>query len=153
MGRMHAPGKGISRSSRPFVRTAPSWLKNLYSADDVKESIVKLARKGHTPSKIGVILRDSRGISSTKAITGTKVLRILKAAGLAPEIPEDLYCLIKKAVAMRKHLQENRNDKDCKFRLILVESRIHRLSRYYRTKGVVAPNFKYESATASALVA
>ncbi|WP_416532493.1 30S ribosomal protein S15, partial [Klebsiella pneumoniae] len=36
--------------------------------------------------------------------------------------------LIKKAVAVRKHLQTNRKDKDSKFRLILIESRIHRLS-------------------------
>ena len=46
--------------------------------------------------------------------------------GLAPEIPEDLYMLIKKAVAVRKHLDRNRKDKDSKFRLILIESRIHR---------------------------
>eukprot|EP00055_Hartaetosiga_balthica_P018420 m.134219 g.134219 ORF g.134219 m.134219 type:complete len:154 (-) comp9530_c0_seq1:143-604(-) len=152
MGRMHAPGKGISRSAQPYVRNAPSWLKSLYTADEVKDHVVKLARKGHTPSKIGVILRDSRGISQVKAITGTKVLRILKASGMAPKLPEDLHCLIKKAVAMRKHMEINRNDKDCKFRLILVESRIHRLARYYRQKGVVAPNFKYRSATASALI-
>ena len=31
--------------------------------------------------------------------------------------------LIKKAVAVRKHLQTNRKDKDSKFRLILIESR------------------------------
>lgn len=72
--------------------------------------------------------------------------------GLAPEIPEDLYHLIKKAVAIRKHLEKNRKDKDSKFRLILVESRIHRLSRYYKTVGVLPPTWKYESATASALV-
>jgi ribosomal protein S15P/S13E len=34
--------------------------------------------------------------------------------GLAPEIPEDLYMLIKKAVAVRKHLGTNRKDKDSK---------------------------------------
>jgi ribosomal protein S15P/S13E len=34
--------------------------------------------------------------------------------GLAPEIPEDLYMLIKKAVAVRKHLATNRKDKDGK---------------------------------------
>jgi small subunit ribosomal protein S13e len=60
--------------------------------------------------------------------------------------------LIKKAVSMRKHLDKNRKDKDCKFRLILVESRIHRLTRYYKRAGTVAPNFKYQSATASTLV-
>lgn len=35
--------------------------------------------------------------------------------------------LIKKAVAVRKHLERNKKDKDSKFRLILIESRIHRL--------------------------
>jgi ribosomal protein S15P/S13E len=35
-------------------------------------------------------------------------------AGLAPEIPEDLYMLIKKAVAVRKHLGTNRKDRDGK---------------------------------------
>lgn len=51
---------------------------------------------------------------------------------MAPDIPEDLYYMIKKAVVMRKHLEVNRKDKDGKFRLILVESRIHRLARYYK---------------------
>ena len=75
------------------------------------------------------------------------------STGLAAEIPEDLYMLIKKAVAVRKHLERNRRDKDSKFRLILIESRIHRLSRYYRTNRKLAANWKYESASASALVA
>ena len=42
--------------------------------------------------------------------------------------------MIKKAVVMRKHLEVNRKDKDGKFRLILVESRIHRLARYYKVR-------------------
>merc|ERR1711941_261788 len=49
-------------------------------------------------------------------------------------------------------LERNRKDKDAKFRLILIESRIHRLARYYKTKGVLPPTWKYESSTASALV-
>jgi small subunit ribosomal protein S13e len=57
------------------------------------------------------------------------------------------------AVAVRKHLERNRKDKDSKFRLILIESRIHRLSRYYKTVGVLPPTWRYESATASTLVA
>ena len=100
----------------------------------------------------GVILRDSRGIAQVKSITNSKVLRILKAAGLAPELPEDLYCLIKKAVSVRKHLDKFRQDKDAKFRLILIESRIHRTSRYYKSVKALPPNWKYESATASTLV-
>ena len=62
-------------------------------------------------------------------------------AGLAPSLPEDLYHLIKKAVSVRKHLERNRNDKDSKFRLILIESRIHRIARYYKTARQLPPNW------------
>ena len=103
--------------------------------------------------QIGVILRDSNGVPSVRSVTGNKILRILKKNGLAATIPEDLYCLIKKAVSVRKHLERNKKDKDSKFRLILVESRIHRLSRYYRTVRKLDANWKYESTTASTLVA
>lgn len=98
----------------------------------VVDQICKLAKKGLRPSQIGVLLRDMHGITQVKSVTGSKILRILKGQGLAPDIPEDLYYLIKKAVSMRKHLEGNRKDKDGKFRLILVESRIHRLARYYK---------------------
>ncbi|KAL2460797.1 40S ribosomal protein S13-2 [Abeliophyllum distichum] len=151
MGRMHSRGKGISASALPYKRTPPSWLK--ISSQDVDDNICKFAKKGLTPSQIGVILRDSHGIAQVKSVTGSKILRILKAHGLAPEIPEDLYHLIKKAVAIRKHLERNRKDKDSKFRLILVESRIHRLARYYKKTKKLPPVWKYESTTASTLVA
>ncbi|GBN32032.1 40S ribosomal protein S13 [Argiope bruennichi] len=151
MGRMHAPGKGISQSSLPYRRSVPTWLK--LSSDDVTEQLCKLAKKGLTPSQIGVILRDSHGVAQVRWVTGNKILRILKAKGFAPDLPEDLYHLIKKAVAVRKHLERNRKDKDSKFRLILIESRIHRLARYFKAKRVLPPNWKYESSTASAMVA
>ncbi|PSN51566.1 40S ribosomal protein S13 [Blattella germanica] len=151
MGRMHAPGKGISQSALPYRRNKPTWLK--LSPDDVKDQIYKLAKKGLTPSQIGVILRDSHGVAQVRFVSSNKILRIMKVMGLAPDLPEDLYYLIKKAVAIRKHLERNRKDKDSKFRLILVESRIHRLARYYKTKSILPPNWKYESSTASALVA
>merc|ERR1712198_334869 len=151
MGRMHAPGKGISGSALPYRRNVPTWLK--LSSDDVKEQIFKLAKKGLTPSQIGVILRDSHGVAQVRYVTGNKILRILKAKGIAPSLPADLYHMIKKAVAMRKHLERNRKDRDSKFRLILIEARIHRLARYYKAKRVLPPNWKYESSTASALVA
>ncbi|KAH9478246.1 40S ribosomal protein S13 [Psilocybe cubensis] len=149
MGRMHAPGKGISSSALPYRRTPPSWLKT--TPEDVVDQIVKLARKGLTPSQIGVTLRDSHGIPQVRFVTGNKILRILKSQGLGPSIPEDLWHLIKKAVSVRKHLEVNRKDKDSKFRLILIESRIHRLARYYKTKQQIPPTFKYDSATASTL--
>ncbi|CAK5089764.1 unnamed protein product [Meloidogyne enterolobii] len=166
MGRMHNPGKGISRSALPYRRSVPTWQK--LTSQDVEEQIVKLARKGLRPSQIGVILRDSHGVAQVRRITGNKIVRILRSKGMAPEIPEDLYHLIKKAVSIRKHLERFRKDIDSKFvflmivlfyfsiifryRLILVESRIHRLARYCKTKRMLPPTWKYESSTASALV-
>ncbi|XP_050876170.1 40S ribosomal protein S13-like [Lathyrus oleraceus] len=113
MGSMHSGGKGISSSALPYKRTSPSWIK--ISSQDVDENICKFAKKCLTPSHIGVILRDSHGISQVKSVTENKILRILK-----------------KAVLIRKYIERSRKDKDFNFRLILVESRIHRLARYYK---------------------
>jgi len=151
MGRMHSFGKGISGSTLPYKRTPASWLK--ITKTEVIDHIVKLAKKGLSPSQIGTILRDSHGIGRVRAVTSNSILRILKGQGLAPSIPEDIYHLIKKAVIMRKHLEKNRKDKDTKFRLILVESRIHRLARYYKSTKALPPTWKYESASASTLIA
>lgn len=148
---MYGRGKGMSASALPYRRRAPSWLK--MKPEDVVEHITKLAKKGLTPSQIGVTLRDSFGIPQVKNVTGSKILRILKTQGVAATLPEDLYFLIKKAVAIRKHLDKNRKDKDSKFRLILVESRIHRLARYYKRVKSLPATWKYVSATASTLVA
>lgn len=68
MGRMHSNGKGISSSAIPYSRTPPSWLKT--TPDQVVDQITKLARKGATPSQIGVVLRDSHGIAQVKVVTG-----------------------------------------------------------------------------------
>ena len=99
MGRLHSNGKGISKSAIPYSRTPPAWLK--VTPDQVEDQICKLARKGATPSQIGVVLRDSHGIAQVKIVTGmlktqtflecpkkahgnyigNKILRILKANG------------------------------------------------------------------------
>ncbi|KAJ2141564.1 ribosomal 40S subunit protein S13, partial [Coemansia sp. RSA 353] len=140
MGRMYTPGKGISKSAIPYRRTPASWVKA--TPEDVCEHICKLARKGTTPSQIGVLLRDAHGIPLVSSITGTKIVRVLRANGLAPEIPEDLYFLIKKAVSVHKHLERQRKDNDAKYRLVLVEARIQRLVRYYMTTGQLPPTWK-----------
>jgi small subunit ribosomal protein S13e len=91
MGRMHSKGKGISKSSLPYKRNPPSWLK--ISAQEVCDQICKLAKKGMVPSQIGVYLRDSQGVTQVGAVTGNKILRILKANGLSPELPEGMLII------------------------------------------------------------
>lgn len=131
----HICSKGISGSSEPYSRRAPSWFK--MTNEELVDLIIKGAKKGLTPSQIGNTLRDQNGVGKVKNVSGTKIIRVLRAQGLAPAIPEDLYCLIKKAVSVRKHLERNRKDKDSKNRLILIESRIHRLARYYKKAGKI----------------
>ena len=150
MGRMYSKGKGIARRCLPYRKAAPSWVQ--ISSNDLVEQIYKLAKKGSSPSQIGVTLRDCHGIPQVKSITGSKILRILKKNGLAPQIPEDLYHLIKKAVNIRKHLERGRADRDSKFRLILTESRIHRLARYYRNVKSLPPTWRYQSKKADTLI-
>merc|ERR1712153_278643 len=104
-GRMYGSGKGIASSATPYRRKPPSWVK--MKAEDVCDHICKLAKKGLTPSQIGVTLRDSFGIPQVGTVTGSKILRILKSKQLAPTVPEDLHHLIKKAIAIRKHLEKN----------------------------------------------
>merc|ERR1719364_319151 len=147
---MYSKGKGISKRSLPYRKAPPSWVQ--ISAKDLTEQIVKMAKRGQSPSQIGVVLRDQYGIPQVKGVTGSKILRILKVNGVAPQLPEDLYHLIKKAVNIRKHIEKFRADKDGKFRLILVESRIHRLARYYRTVKSLPPTWKYQSKKADTLV-
>jgi small subunit ribosomal protein S13e len=111
-----------------------------------------MAKKGMSPSQIGVAIRDKEAVPSIKLLTGQKIARLLKKNGCAPEIPEDIYCLIKKAVNIRRHQEKSRKDKDAKHRIILIESRIHRLARYYRKTQRLPNKWKYNSKTASALV-
>ena len=72
--------KGMSASCLPYKRTAPSWCKS--TSEEVEASVCRLAKKGLTPSQFGVLLRDQKGIGQVKAVTGSKILRILKKNGL-----------------------------------------------------------------------
>lgn len=73
MGRLHSKGKGIASSAIPYSRAAPAWLKT--TPDQVVDHICKLAKKGATPSQIGVVLRDSHGVAQVKIVTGMETRR------------------------------------------------------------------------------
>lgn len=133
--------KGRSHSTRPISHRSPSWCR--YTSEEVEALVVKLAREGNSPSKIGVILRDQYGIPLVKPIVGKSITEILKDNNLAPSIPEDLGMLIRKASRLHAHLERNRGDKHNKRALQIVESKIHRLSKYYKRKGLIPKDWKY----------
>jgi len=150
MARMHARKKGRSGSKKPPTKVPPSWV-NAKPAD-VERLVVELAKKGYSPSMIGLILRDQYGIPDVRAITGKKVTQILRENGLAPSIPEDLANLIRRALRIRKHLEAHGKDMHNKVALIRVESKIRRLVKYYKREGVLPPDWKYSPDRAALLV-
>ena len=127
---------------RPVSKRPPSWCK--YQPEEVEALVVKLAKEGHPPSRIGTNLRDQYAIPLVKPITGKTITQILKEAELAPSIPEDLGNLLKKAAGLVGHMEKNKKDLHNKRTLQIVEAKIHKLSKYYKLKGVLPPNWKYE---------
>ncbi|MFP3259022.1 MAG: 30S ribosomal protein S15, partial [Caldivirga sp.] len=97
--------RGSSGSTRPATKTIPPWLS--YTPEDVERLVVELARRGFTPSMIGVILRDQYGIPLVKVVTNKRITEILSENGLKPQIPEDLMALIRRAINIRRHLEEH----------------------------------------------
>jgi len=139
--------KGRSHETRPVTRRPPAWCR--YTSEEVEALVIRLAKDGHPPSKIGIILRDQHGIPLTKPITGKSVSQILKERELAPSIPEDLENLMRKATRLHVHLDKNKTDLGNKRALQIVEAKIYKLARYYKSKGVLPPDWKYEAKAVS----
>ncbi|MGQ9506244.1 MAG: 30S ribosomal protein S15 [Candidatus Bathycorpusculaceae bacterium] len=139
--------KGKSHQIRPVSKRPPSWCK--YQPEEVEALVVKLAKEGNSPSRIGTILRDQYAIPLVKPITGKTITKILKDAGLAPAMPEDLANMLKKAESLATHLERNKKDLHNKRALQILEAKIHKLSRYYKREGILPPNWKYEPKIAS----
>lgn len=144
--------KGQSHSTRPARAGPPRWLKLDMSPEDVELLIVELFKKGYTPSMIGIILRDQYGIPLVKQITGKKLCKILEKHNVQLPVPEDLLYLMKKAVNLRRHLDEHPKDYSAKRGLIEIESKIHRLVKYYKRVGKLPQDWEYSPDTAKLIV-
>ncbi len=150
MARIHARRKGKSSSTKPYRTQNPSWVP--ISGTEIEELIVKLSKEGKSTSEIGIILRDQFGVPSIKLATSKKTTRILKDNKIELKLPEDLTNLIKKAVNLSDHLDENPKDLHNKRSLHLTEQKIRRLVRYYQKNDVLPPDWKYSIRTAKLLV-
>ncbi|MHA1754873.1 MAG: 30S ribosomal protein S15 [Candidatus Odinarchaeia archaeon] len=150
MARMHTRRKGRSKSVRPSIKKAPDWCKR--TAEEVEALIVKYARSGELPSKIGVILRDQHGVPLTKYITNKRISQILKEKNLYPSIPEDLGNLLRRAYNLSRHLEEHPKDLHSRRGLQLIEAKIHRLSKYYKRERVLPADWKYRRGDARLVI-
>lgn len=151
MARMHSRKKGKSGSTRPARLEKPVWVE--LSPGEVENEVVKLARRGHSKSMIGTIMRDSRGVPLVKIVAGKKVSQILESNDIKEPLPEDLSNLVRKALNIRKHLENNHKDLETKKGLNRTEAKIYRLIKYYKKKKVLAADFKYDPEKIRTLVA
>jgi len=150
MARMHSRKKGKSGSTKPLEKKKSTWLR--YSAKEIESLVVKLAKTGKTTSEIGLELRDSYGVPDVKTLTKKKINAILKENKLASKLPEDLRNLIRREIDILKHMEKNKQDMTAKRGLQLTESKINRLVKYYKKKGVLDKTWKYTREKAELLI-
>jgi small subunit ribosomal protein S15 len=135
---------------RPYRKEAPSWAAT--DAAAIEKLIVDMRKEGIPPSQIGLTLRDRHGVPDVKMVTGKRIGEILKEKGMQSEIPEDLRSLIRKALGLRKHLAENKNDLHNKRQLQLTESKVRRLVKYYTGTGRLPSDWSYKPETAEIIL-
>ncbi len=133
--------KGMSHQTRPVTKRPPAWCR--YTAEEVEALIIKLAKEGHPPSTIGIILRDQHGIPLATPITGKSITQILKERKMASSLPEDLENLLRQATRLHVHYDKNKADLHNKRAMQITEAKIYKLSRYYKKRGVLPADWKY----------
>lgn len=131
---MHTRRRGSSDSDKPVADDPPEWSD--VDADAITERVVELAEQGHSPSEIGLKLRDE-GVQGTpvpnvQLATDKKITEILDEQGAAPDLPEDLRNLMERAVRLREHMAANPKDAQNKRALQNTEAKVRRLVAYYR---------------------
>ncbi len=142
MARMYSRKKGKSGSKKPIKSKKPTWVR--YDKKEVELLVTKLAKEGKTMSEIGTILRDSYGIPAVELITGRSIAATLNEKKATAGIPEDLLALLRRAMLIRKHAENNKQDMTALRGLQLTESKIKRLIKYYKRTSKLAPDWKYD---------
>jgi len=150
MARLHSKKKGKAGTKRPKSRTVPEW--SPLKKAEMTEIILRMAREGVPPAKIGLTFRDQHGVANLRAQLGMTLGRFLKAEKATQEYPEDLLNLIKKAVRLSSHLKNAKNDTHNAVKLGHVESKINRLVKYYSSKGALPADWRYNREKAALLV-
>lgn len=146
MARIHVHTHGKSHSTRPTSKGPAPWLS--HSRDQISSLAVELAMEGLSPSEIGIRLRDLHGIPLIKPVLGKSLTSVLIENNIKSDMPEDLDKLVRKALGLQKHLRVHNSDHRNVRSLELIESKIHRLSKYYKLKGKIPRNWKYAAVIA-----
>ena len=119
----------MSKTKKPIKIEKPVWLK--YTEEEVKAIVLKLADKGLTAEKIGLVLRDQYGIPKVK-IYNLKISKILKEKF---QEPTDLN-LKNKLQKIITHYKKNEQDKKAEFSLIKTRAKLKKREDYSKNKKI-----------------
>lgn len=139
MSRMHSRKRGKAGSKKPEVTKNPEWVT--IPPTEIESLVVKMTKEGMSTSLIGMKLRDQYGVPSIRLATGKDVTTILTENGLKQELPEDLNNLIKRSIELQGHMKVNPKDLENKRGLSLIDSKIKRLTKYYKRIGVISQDW------------
>ncbi len=142
MARMHSKGKGNSGSNRPHLSKPSDWSNS--DKKEVEEIINRLSGEGLSSAEIGTALRDKHGVPDAKLVTGERISQTIARSGNSPKYPEDLMSLMRRALRLIDHLSQNGKDIHNRRQLELCESKIRRLSKYYKENKRLGPEWTYK---------
>ena len=142
MARMHSRKRGQSGSKKP-AKKVPSWAP--FKEKEVEKLIVKYSKAGKTTSEVGMILRDSYGIHSVKALTGKSISAVAQENKLGKTLPEDMTSLIRRMIEIKQHFDKNKQDMTALRGLQLTEAKIRRLVKYYKRSKRLALDWQFDT--------
>lgn len=109
--------------------TKPPWLK--MTEKELIEVVKKLADEGKQSAQIGLILRDTYGVPSTK-VYGKKLNKYLQELGF--ETDTELKNAQKKVERIKEHLKENITDRKAKHKLQKAQTTLNTVKKYFSKK-------------------
>ncbi len=139
---MYSRKKGKSGSKKPSVSTPKPWLT--YTPQEVEQLIIKISKTGKSSAQIGITLRDSYGLPDVSKLINKKISQVLKEHNLSPQLPDDIAALLKRQIMLTKHLQKNKHDGPAIRGLLLTESKIGRLAKYYKRNKILVKDWNYK---------
>lgn len=94
--------------------------------EELKKIVVDLSKKGESPAKIGLILRDKHGIPKAKLL-GKRITQILKESKIEHKDEEKMTQ--EKLKQLREHLAKNKHDYPAQRSLTKNLWSLHRLTK------------------------
>src|SRR3989344_3242809 len=117
--------KSKTSKSTQTLMEKPVWLK--YTEEEIKAIILKLANKGMTSEKIGLVLRDQYGIPKVK-LYNLKISKILKEKDIFQE-PTDKNLRIKLERIINHH-KKNKHDRTTERALVITNAKLKKSEEY-----------------------